>query len=102
MKGMGSRGAGIKLTTGETIGGWTLDDHDGQRERMTGGDNPATTRLPKGDATASASASTSTGTDVEADAFADRWVRTLGMQPQTVRMHWLRADPFEEPTGGLI
>ena len=52
MKSMGS-GSGIRLTTGETIGAWQLSDHDGKREaEPSGGENPQTTPLPKGESSA--------------------------------------------------
>ena len=45
MKPMG--GSGIKLTTGEVIGRWSLDDHDGKRERVgEGAEAPGSRRLP--------------------------------------------------------
>lgn len=68
---------GIKLTTGETIGRWSLDDHDGKREAVSGGDNPSTTKLPRGEAPGPSAPGPSGPSgaaveDAEADAFAGR------------------------------
>ena len=63
------RGTGIKLATGETIGRWSLDDHDGKSERPApSGDDPALVPLPRG--------AEAENEEVEADAFADRSART--------------------------
>ena len=71
MKSMG-QGTGIKLTTGETIGRWSLDDHDGKRQASpSGGEDPATTKLPK----AEVAPADGGDDDDEADAFAGRHAR---------------------------
>ena len=72
MRPMG-RGSGIKLTTtGETIGAWSLADHDGHREEPSNrGEEPSKARLPRGGEAATADDAQ------EADAFADRMMENL-------------------------
>ena len=64
MKAMGSSGKGIRLTTGELLGTWTMDDNDGVRAAPLGGQDPTTVPLP--------SSSSGAVDEGEADEFADR------------------------------
>ena len=71
MKPMGNSGKGIQLTTGEVIGRWSMDDNDGRREKVSGGQNPGSVKLPSSSDSAPTTAGAA-GADGEADSFADR------------------------------
>ena len=64
-----NRGNGIQLTTGETIGRWSLDDMDGRREAPQGAEEPQARRLP--------AAAEQNVAEPVADAFADRMMENL-------------------------
>ena len=88
MRAMG-KGNGIKLATGETIGAWSLSQHDGQTEDATpSNEQPGKRKLP------SASPSDGSTRDVQADSFADRMMENLMLK----RLKLERMKASKEPS----
>ena len=73
--------AGIKLTTGETIGAWSLDQHDGQVESFDDdGEDPLRRALPSAGAAAASSDGGGAAAEDDADDFAKRMMEKLYYQ----------------------